>query len=118
MKMLTSSRHQEDGIHFVLQREDSEFSRHLSARLCQSIGVHCAEINRTEVAFGGLIADIMRLGKTLTILVSILCSIEKSMEFGHFNNHMKSGGINTVPTKATLVVVPSARKYLRCRWIS
>lgn len=67
------------------------------------------------VALGGLIADAMGLGKTLTTLVSILRSTDKAVEFGHFNHQMKSVGIDTVPTKATLVVVPSARKSPRSR---
>lgn len=70
-----------------------------------------------EGALGGLVADVMGLGKTLTTLVSILRSTEKAVEFSYFNYHTKSSGIETVPTKATLVVVPSARKFLKFQCI-
>lgn len=113
IEILTSSRHQQDGTQFILQREDPTNSIDLSARLCQSFGIHCAEAEGKEVALGGLVADVMGLGKTLTTLVSILRSTEKAVEFGHFNYQMRSVGGKTAPTKATLVVVPSARKCMR-----
>lgn len=115
MKVLTNSRHQKDGTQFILQREDPIFRKQLSFRLCQAIGTQYIEKEEMGVALGGLIADAMGLGKTLTTLVSILRSTDNAVEFGHFNYQMESAGIERVPTKATLVVVPSARKSPRSR---
>ncbi|ROV93845.1 hypothetical protein VMCG_08824 [Cytospora schulzeri] len=105
----TLKRHQEIGTQFILQRENPIFGKQLSSRLHQALGARCAEEMEMKVALGGLVADVMGLGKTLTILVSILRSTEKAVEFGHFNHPEQSVGVKTVPTKATLVVVPSAQ---------
>lgn len=108
--MLTNGRHQEDGIQFVLQREDQTFCKELSARLAQATRAPHTEDEGTSMAFGGLVADAMGLGKTLTTLVSILRSTERASDFGYFDYEVQSVGMGLLPTKATLVIVPSARK--------
>ncbi|ROV93251.1 hypothetical protein VPNG_09535 [Cytospora leucostoma] len=103
------TKHQEVGTQFVLQREDETFGRNLSAWLIQVTGAHHTENEEMGLALGGLVADVMGLGKSLTTLVSILRSKERASDFGFFNNQIKSTGIDIIPTKATLVVVPSAQ---------
>lgn len=105
----TLKQHQKDGTRFILQREDPLLGKQLSSRLYQAIGAQYAEQEEAGVALGGLIADVMGLGKTLTTLVSILRSKDNAVEFGYFNHQMKLVGIEIIPTKATLVVVPSAQ---------
>jgi SNF2 family DNA or RNA helicase len=59
---------------------------------------------------GGLIADMMGLGKTLTMLAAILHSMSAAEDFGTFFQSTEDECANKVFTKATLVVVSSARK--------
>lgn len=77
-----------------------------------STGARHTEDDGKGLAFGGFIADVMGLGKTLTTLVSILRSKETASDFGYFDHQEQTVGIKTIPTKATLVVVPSARTFM------
>jgi SNF2 family DNA or RNA helicase len=51
----------------------------------------------------------MGLGKTLTMLAAILHSSKTAEDFGNASPSLRDGD-NTIPTKATLIVVPSTRK--------
>jgi SWI/SNF-related matrix-associated actin-dependent regulator of chromatin subfamily A3 len=54
---------------------------------------------------GGIIADDMGLGKSLTILSAIASSLNSAAEFA---SNWKSGESNAqVPSRATLIMVPS-----------
>lgn len=64
-----------------------------------------------RIPAGGILADVMGLGKTLTILSAIVHSMDEAC-----HSTMPSGetSVDNYPawsTKGTLVVVPSARKY-------
>ena len=65
-----------------------------------------------SVSSGGILADVMGLGKTLTMLSAIVHSMDEAIHF----EILPEGGTTEdhVPLKsrATLVVVPSARKYM------
>lgn len=110
MPILTDTRHQEAGTRFVLMREDATLSRNLSAQICKATGAQHYEQEDDHMTLGGIIADVMGLGKTLTILASILRSSEKAVDFAFAGPApcQPQGDISRM--KATLVVVPSARK--------
>ncbi|KAI2462808.1 SNF2 family N-terminal domain-containing protein [Annulohypoxylon bovei var. microspora] len=110
----TLKKHQEDGLRFILQREDEESSRQLSARLRQVINIETKE--PPSAPLGGLIADVMGLGKTLTILAAILHSMRTAELFSDFYNRPEDEYIQKVRTKATLVVVSSTQ--LLESWVS
>ncbi|KAI1449012.1 P-loop containing nucleoside triphosphate hydrolase protein [Annulohypoxylon stygium] len=106
---LTSKLKEQDGLRFILQREGKEFSQQLSAQLCQVI---MARAEETSVSFGGIIADVMGLGKTLTTLAAILYSLPEAKLFSDFYKKPLEKKAHRVRTKATLVVVPSARHHI------
>ena len=51
----------------------------------------------------------MGLGKTLSILSAILCTLDEACRFEFVPGEYMSINSDTLPTRATLVVVPSAR---------
>jgi SWI/SNF-related matrix-associated actin-dependent regulator of chromatin subfamily A3 len=61
-----------------------------------------------DEAVGGILADEMGLGKTLTMLAAVANSIQASQEF----EAVCRGSFAKLPSRATLVVAPSARTYL------
>ncbi|CAJ0548932.1 Ff.00g025450.m01.CDS01 [Fusarium sp. VM40] len=95
--------HQEDAFSFILQRETEAVCNNLQIGLQQVARVS----NATQPAFyGGIIADVMGLGKTLTMLTAILRSLPPTCNFDKGN---KSEMSTKTPTRATLVVVTSAQ---------
>lgn len=109
----TLTQHQQQGVRFVLQREDALFCRKLSAHVSQITGSE-SPMQADEMLFGlgGLIADVMGIGKTLTMLTSILHSANKAQDFSYFGRPISGSETEALLTKATLVVVPSVRKFL------
>ncbi|XDG07696.1 hypothetical protein ABKA04_007311 [Annulohypoxylon sp. FPYF3050] len=101
----TLKRHQEDGLRFILQREDKEFSQRLTTQLRQIMGTR----EERSPYVGGLIADAMGLGKTLTVLAAILCSLPAAELFSNFYQRPSDEKVHKVRTKATLVVVSSVQ---------
>lgn len=124
-------RHQEDGLRFILQREDEGFWQQLLSQLRQGVASLYAKVillfyngsigsllastkEVTSISFGGLIADVMGLGKTLTMLTAILHSAALAESFGNFYEMRENESVEAkVRTKATLVIVSSARKSER-----
>ncbi|KAH0422711.1 SNF2 super family RAD5 protein [Colletotrichum camelliae] len=90
-----SQRHQVQGVCFMLQRESVRNPSLVSAET----------INTRDQHRGGIIADAMGLGKTLTVLTTILQSSYKAALFRDFGQEPMAR------TKATLVVVSSAHGY-------
>ncbi|KAK2601324.1 hypothetical protein N8I77_010781 [Diaporthe amygdali] len=106
----TLTQHQQQGVHFVIQREDELFCRGLSAHISQITGVDSpTQADGILFGLGGLIADVMGIGKTLTILTSILHSANKAQDFSYFGHPVPESEMKHSLTKATLVVVPSVQ---------
>ncbi|KAH9238258.1 hypothetical protein K456DRAFT_1828223 [Colletotrichum gloeosporioides 23] len=61
------------------------------------------------VRCGGIVADVMGLGKTLTVLASILQSTPDAEIFQKFDRPVSKYDTPTLRTKATLIVVSSAQ---------
>lgn len=108
----TLTQHQQHGVRFVLQREDEVFCKQLSAHVSQSTGPKSPmQAGGLLFGLGGLIADVMGIGKTLTMLTSILHSANKALDFSHFGRPAPGCETGALLTRATLVVVPSVRKF-------
>lgn len=107
----TLTQHQQQGVRFVLQREDEVFCKQVSAHVSHSTGAESPmQAHGLLFGLGGLIADVMGIGKTLTMLTSILHSANKAQNFSYFGRPVLGSETETFLTKATLVVVPSVRK--------
>lgn len=106
----TLTKHQQEGVRFVLQREDELFCRTLSEHISQVTGADFPMTDGMLPGLGGLIADVMGIGKTLTTLTAILHSADKAQDFTFFGRPVSESNWEATLTKATLVVVPSVRK--------
>ncbi|KAF2684141.1 hypothetical protein K458DRAFT_38039 [Lentithecium fluviatile CBS 122367] len=104
-------RHQGDGLKFILNRENLTFCDLVTSELKALIGSRFFPHNRSS-CLGGIVADVMGLGKTLTMLSAVVCSKDTATEFAKID----SCRTRTRPTKATLIVVTS-RQVLDV-WIS
>ena len=60
----------------------------------------------------GLLADAVGLGKTLTMLSAIVYSLDTAYRFSLASNARPSHDNHATPIRATLVIVPSARRSL------
>lgn len=107
----TLTKHQQQGVRFVLWREDEVLCRGLSAHVSQVTGAEAPmQAGGMRSGTGGLIADVMGIGKTLTMLTSILHTANKAQDFSYFGHTVPGAETESLLTKATLVVVPSVRK--------
>ncbi|KAI1114304.1 SNF2 family N-terminal domain-containing protein [Nemania sp. NC0429] len=95
-------RHQTVGVNLILARED--YSNAVSAyqNLQGIIGSHAFD-SRPTPSLGGINADVMGLGKTLTMLSAIVCTLKHAREF----SKLQLAGTLLPTTRATLVVASS-----------
>ena len=116
-------RHQETGVEFIVNREDSAFCDRVASELLALTHLQNTDTLRPKTTLspclGGIVADVMGLGKTLTMLSAIIYLKSDAKKFAQINNE----GSMFTSTGATLVVVTSRRKsfrrsLLRCRPIS
>ena len=63
------------------------------------------------ISAGGILADVMGLGKTLTMLATIVHSKDQAFRFALLSNEVSGDNQPEYSTRATLVVVPSAREF-------
>jgi SNF2 family DNA or RNA helicase len=63
------------------------------------------------ISAGGILADVMGLGKTLTMLTAIVHSMDEAFRFTLLSSEISGDDHIEYSTRATLVVVPSARKF-------
>ncbi|KAM0218256.1 hypothetical protein ACHAQI_001443 [Fusarium lateritium] len=95
--------HQEDAFSFILQRETEAVCNNLQIGLQQIARVSSST---QSTSYGGIIADVMGLGKTLTMLTAILHSLPPTCNFDKGDEIDMS---TKTQTRATLVVVTSAQ---------
>ncbi|RSL43931.1 hypothetical protein CEP54_014883 [Fusarium duplospermum] len=92
--------HQFQGIEFILGRENSDSVSATDKRLLSLIHYGLLS-NRTEPGYGGILADVMGLGKTLTMLGAIVYS-------KHQQERLDAGDNSAAQLRArTLIVLPS-----------
>ncbi|TVY64496.1 DNA repair protein RAD5B [Fusarium oxysporum f. sp. cubense] len=97
--------HQLKGVEFILGREDEEVATQMHRHMLLSIH-HSLLSHPDKPGRGGILADVMGLGKTLTMLSAILCS----KQLGQPSVRDSTGNIRTQehpPSSITLVVLPS-----------
>ncbi|KHE85606.1 hypothetical protein GE21DRAFT_3720, partial [Neurospora crassa] len=110
-------RHQIQAVIFILKREPgNRFSQASKASVSTSMCPRSLGVSQEN--HGGLIADVMGMGKSLTILTTILCTVEDARNFPHFSFQSRNVAEpeRRTPTPATLVVVPSAQ--LMHNWVA
>ena len=61
---------------------------------------------------GGILADAPGLGKTLTMISSIVTSLRHAENFAANREANKRRNTALISTKSTLVIVPSVREWL------
>ncbi|KAI8652051.1 hypothetical protein NCS56_01421900 [Fusarium sp. Ph1] len=93
--------HQKDGVKFIMKREDPSFFHSTMLEIRGLIGPKLFS-RSSELCLGGIIADVMGLGKTLTSLVAIACSRPAAREF-----EKSLDSSSPRPTRATLIVATS-----------
>ncbi|KAL2271350.1 hypothetical protein VTJ83DRAFT_721 [Remersonia thermophila] len=91
--------HQKDGILFILSREEEVLNQGTGSETYQ-VPERNAELSNGRC--GGIIADTMGLGKTLTVLVAIALTRDSALQRARFDH-----GDHETWTHGTLVVVPS-----------
>ncbi|KAI1325419.1 SNF2 family N-terminal domain-containing protein [Xylariaceae sp. FL0255] len=100
--------HQEEGVMHILSRENYEYTASATEVIQNVIG-HAAFKERLIPLLGGIYADVMGLGKTLTMLTSIVGTLKAAEDFVH-----SMGEVGDMPkSRATLVVASSHRRHFR-----
>jgi SWI/SNF-related matrix-associated actin-dependent regulator of chromatin subfamily A3 len=71
-----------------------------------------AKSSEMEDVAGGVLADDMGLGKTLSMLAAIVASHGQALESAYTRTRAATQyWLDITPSKGTLVIVPSARKF-------
>ncbi|SCO16339.1 related to promoter binding protein RUSH-1alpha [Fusarium fujikuroi] len=96
--------HQLKGVEFILGRESEEVATQMHRHMLLSIH-HSLLSHSDKPGRGGILADVMGLGKTLTMLSAILCSKQLAQSFSY--DTMSNSERNHAPLSITLVVLPS-----------
>ncbi|KAL6690984.1 SNF2 family N-terminal domain-containing protein [Trichoderma pleuroticola] len=97
--------HQLDGVKFILSREDWSFCHKTNRELLASTYKLCCLVsNNSTPCLGGILADVMGLGKTLTMLSAVVCTKAAATEY--CCSTIATKGAPKL-TKSTLVVLPS-----------
>ncbi|KAI8711490.1 hypothetical protein NCS52_01412700 [Fusarium sp. LHS14.1] len=93
--------HQKDGVKFIMRREDSSLCHSAILDIRGLVGSQFFS-NSPNLCLGGIIADVMGLGKTLTSLAAIACSKPAALDF-----EISLSLTSPMPTRATLIVATS-----------
>ncbi|KAF4969855.1 hypothetical protein FSARC_3013 [Fusarium sarcochroum] len=98
--------HQLQGIDFILTREDSDAIAQTHQKMLATIH-HSLFSHESLPGRGGILADVMGLGKTLTMLSAILCSKQLFSSPGQVNGLSSRSDPERQSPNLTLVVLPS-----------
>ncbi|KAL4786745.1 SNF2 family N-terminal domain-containing protein [Aspergillus varians] len=108
--------HQEEALDFMTQRETGripEAYRLWQPKVVDGQQVYCHAITNTEQpgeqdeSGGGILADEMGMGKSLTMLVLIGKSMKEAYQWAEYSKSLPDAALAETPCRATLVVVPS-----------
>ncbi|RSM18248.1 hypothetical protein CDV31_002974 [Fusarium ambrosium] len=92
--------HQFQGVEFILGQENPDYVSEMHTRLLSSIHYSLLS-DRTVPGCGGILADVMGLGKTMTMLSAIVYS-------KHLNDRVNTDNNSVAqPRASTLIVLPS-----------
>ncbi|KAF2993717.1 hypothetical protein E8E14_000164 [Neopestalotiopsis sp. 37M] len=98
--------HQRVALHFIAQRESQRYCRKLEAEL--RLLMNLPTVDKTMYpATGGILADVMGLGKTLTMLCTIVRTREQATNYRVSQSRFKTDDKSLCVTEATLVIVTS-----------
>ncbi|KAK3294356.1 SNF2 family N-terminal domain-containing protein [Chaetomium fimeti] len=112
----TLLKHQKEAVGFIISRETT-LDSNLEGLWCLDNYVSGTTVYKHSITgfksanpkdtLGGIVADGMGLGKTLTMIASIVATLPRANEFA--TGDLPKGDVKTnlTPVKATLVVVPS-----------
>ncbi|KAL4918898.1 SNF2 family N-terminal domain-containing protein [Aspergillus aurantiobrunneus] len=108
--------HQEEALDFMTQREtgyiEDEY-RLWQPKMIDGSQVYCHVITNTQQreepdeSGGGILADEMGMGKSLTMLVLIGKTIKEARQWVEYRKGLPDAALAETPCQATLVVVPS-----------
>ncbi|KAF4989707.1 hypothetical protein FDECE_14622 [Fusarium decemcellulare] len=100
--------HQEAALLFIRQRENPEYCQKVNRELRFHMRISLEDAV-SSMAMGGILADVMGLGKTLTMLASIASSRLAASDFQNKDTDIEAGESSHHRTSATLVVVTSTQ---------
>ncbi|KAK6839362.1 hypothetical protein PG987_005228 [Apiospora arundinis] len=91
--------HQKEGVVSILKREEGQYTASATNILKSVIG-NKEFGSHTSPLVGGIVADVMGLGKTLTMLSAVVCSMPSAADFSRVKMEIPT-------TRATLIVASS-----------
>ncbi|KAF4468540.1 DNA repair rad5 [Fusarium albosuccineum] len=100
--------HQEAALLFIQQRENPEYCQKVNRELRFHMRISLEDAV-SSMAMGGILADAMGLGKTLTMLTSISSTRLAASDFQNRDTDVEAGQATHHRTSATLVVVTSTQ---------
>ncbi|KAJ4013298.1 hypothetical protein NW752_007594 [Fusarium irregulare] len=99
--------HQKLALSFILKREDADYCDRVRKELL--LHTHILSDKVPSLALGGILADVMGLGKTLTMITSVSATHLAAMNFQETNTGCNIDHLTNLRTSATLVVVTSTQ---------
>ncbi|KAL4899990.1 hypothetical protein BDW74DRAFT_162480 [Aspergillus multicolor] len=108
--------HQEEALDFMMQRETGDISdeyRLWQPKMENGEKMYCHVITKTtereqpDESGGGILADEMGMGKSLTMLVLIGKTMHDAREWVGYRKRLADAALSESPCRATLVIVPS-----------
>ncbi|KAI1458191.1 SNF2 family N-terminal domain-containing protein [Annulohypoxylon moriforme] len=109
--------HQKEGVDFILRRENINGSNPRSLWKLSGLGqdrqifrhkITDSTSDKPVEALGGILADAMGVGKTLTMIASIASNLKGRISDAQTHEPEESSKMSRVPVNSTLILVPSA----------
>ncbi|KAI9376650.1 SNF2 family N-terminal domain-containing protein [Aspergillus egyptiacus] len=108
--------HQEEALTFMMQRETGDIPdkyRLWQPRMVDGEELYCHVITKTQdreqpdESGGGILADEMGMGKSLTTLVLVGKTLGEAYQWAEERRRLLNSSFSETPCRATLVIVPS-----------